>query len=805
MIELPSPPFTTIVPSPDPYAGSKFTWLPSPLSLLFALLLMGFTFTITQVVVIRELLVIFQGNELSIAIILANWLLLEAAGSFFLGKRMTEAASEKKYAFLQIFLSLLLPATIYSIRVLRDIMGLSVGEGASLVQIFFWTAVILSPLGIVDGVLFALGCALYAHFSDKPALSLGKVYLYEALGAGTGGVLYTLLFLPFFCSFEVALLLGIANLASGILLLSSRSKKGRKRSALAGFLWTFLIADIIFLILSGARGLEKSSLNRQWKGLQILESRWSPYGNVAVGRREDQLTFFSNGIPTCTVPIPNIAFAEEMVHYPLLSLAAPKSVLVIGGGPGGVIAEVLKHPVAEVHYTEIDPLMIRIIQENPSPLSREELGNPRVRIHTVDGRLYLKTTPRKFSVILLNLPVPSTLELNRFYTVEFFTEIFRSLREDGVLALHLPGSETYLSREIRDLNFCLKRSLQEVFPSVYVIPGEVNFFLAFASPGAGPLSPGRLIERLEERKISTHFFREPPIRLKLEPHRLQWLEDSLNRGGAVKLNRDGHPSGLYYGIAYWNAQFHPALQVLWGKMENLRLWHLGLALLILICGTLHFWRRRREGWPKGALLWVVSSTGFFGMATSVLLIFAFQTLYGYAYHWIGLLIAFFMAGLASGSWSMNRKLEKIQKIGCALVGVEILIILLAALETILLSFLYSPGLGQGILSAMRYGFILASAAAGYFVGLEFPLAGDLFSRRREGVVRTAGTLYAADLFGAFIGSLLVGVIMVPVLGIVQTCTAIIFLKTSSLALTFLSGLAAEKGKGLNISPTHGAS
>jgi len=70
-------------------------------ALPFALLLMGFTFTITQVVVIRELLVVFLGNELSIAIVLANWLLLEAAGSFFLGRRLGGAASEKGFAFLQ--------------------------------------------------------------------------------------------------------------------------------------------------------------------------------------------------------------------------------------------------------------------------------------------------------------------------------------------------------------------------------------------------------------------------------------------------------------------------------------------------------------------------------------------------------------------------------------------------------------------------------------------------------------------------------------------------------------------------------
>jgi predicted membrane-bound spermidine synthase len=123
--------------------------------------------------------------------------------------------------------------------------------------------------------------------------------------------------------------------------------------------------------------------------------------------------------------------------------------------------------------------------------------------------------------------------------------------------------------------------------------------------------------------------------------------------------------------------------------------------------------------------------------------------------------------------------------------VEILIILFAALGMILLSFLYSPGLGQRALSVLKYVFIPLNAVAGCLVGLEFPLASSLFSCRRAGVVRTAGTLYAADLFGAFIGSLLVGVIMVPVLGILPTFAVIIFLKIASLVFVRLSGLTQQ--------------
>jgi len=751
---------------------------------VLAFILMGFTFTITQVMVIRELLVIFIGNELSTAIILANWLLLEAAGSFLLGKRAGELGLGKRsYAFLQMLVSILLPLTIYGIRSLRDIMGLAVGEGASLVAIFSWTAPILAPLGVVDGIMFAVGCRLHSDRAERGASSVGEVYLLEAVGAGGGGALYTFFLIPFFTSFQVAFFLGTANLISALLLISGDEEKSTgKNKVLAGSLWGILVVNVLLLILPGAQVLEKNSTARQWRGLQVLDSRWSPYGNVTVGRREEQLTFFANGVPVCNAPVPDIALVEEMVHYPLLFIPSPRRVLIIGGGFGGVIGEVLKQPVDEVHYTEIDPLIIRLIKENLTPLTRPEIENPRLHIHNLDGRLFIKTASEKFDGIILNLPSPLTLELNRYYTVEFFNEISKALTGEGVLSVSIPGSETYLSPELRDLNLCLIRSLREVFPSVPVIPGDVNFILASASKDSGPLLPELFIGRLRERKIDTHFLTESQIRLKLDPQRRNWLEGSLRRGEAVKLNRDANPSGLYYGIAYWNAQFHPFVQTLWGKVKELRLWHLALLLFLLTCGAFPLRRKSEEERARGALICLVAASGFFGIAFSVLLIFSFQTLYGYAYHWIGLLIAAFMTGLALGSWTMTRNLGKIRRFFLTMVGIEILMVLFATMGIILLTLLYSPAWGQRLISGMRSTFLLLSGLAGYLVGLEFPLSSVIFSGRGEGVTQTAGILYAADLFGAWAGSLLVGVLFMPVLGILQTCAVILFLKLASLAM-----------------------
>ena len=753
---------------------------------------MGFTFTISQVMVIRELLVVFVGNELSIAIILANWILLEAMGSFVVGRKVGEwGLREGGYAFFQLLLSGLLPLTLYAIRALNDFMGLAPGEGASLLQILFWTIPVLAPIGIMDGILFALGCTLHSKWTEMGAVSIGRVYLLEAIGAGSGGALYTFLFIPSLGSFQVASILGISNLLSGFLLAFRTGGVQKWKWAFLGVWGYFVFVTLLLFIPYSSRIIEKTSMQKLWRGFEVLDSRWSPFGNVTVVRREEQLTFFSNGIPLFNVPVPNIVFVEELVHYPLLLSSSPKKVLIVGGGVGGVIQEILKHPVEEVHYAEIDPLIIQLIRENRTPLTRRELENPKVQVHILDGRHFLKITGQKFDTILLNLPGPFTLELNRFYTVEFFREAFRVLGIDGILALPVPGSETYLAPEARELNLCILKSLRETFSSVAVIPGDPNLILASPSEKLESLTPHPLIRCLQERKIATQFVNPAHINRKMEKQRLEWLDEALKQREEVRLNRDLNPSGIYYGIAYWNAQFHPSFQAFWKQVGEIRLSYFGLVLLGLVGVVAGYRKRVRAGEGKGSLqwvlIWVVTTTGFFGMSTSILLILSFQTLYGYAYGWIGLLVAAFMAGLALGSWMMNRDLEKSQNWIMTLIGLESFIALFSLLVLFILYFLYSSGKEPLNLWTDKIGFLLMSLLSGFWVGLEFPLSSMIFAGYGGGVARTAGILYAADLLGAWAGALLVGVIFIPVMGILLTCGAIILLKLASLALLSIAG------------------
>lgn len=98
---------------------------------------MGFTSLVVQTLLIREFLITFYGNELTIGIILANWIVLEAVGSSLLSRLSLKSNRQNLiYALLQLGISLYLPLSIYFIRTIKNVLGLTIGEGIGILPIF---------------------------------------------------------------------------------------------------------------------------------------------------------------------------------------------------------------------------------------------------------------------------------------------------------------------------------------------------------------------------------------------------------------------------------------------------------------------------------------------------------------------------------------------------------------------------------------------------------------------------------------------------------------------------------------------
>ena len=170
------------------------------------------------------------------------------------------------------------------------------------------------------------------------------------------------------------------------------------------------------------------------------------------------------------------------------------------------------------------------------------------------------------------------------------------------------------------------------------------------------------------------------------------------------------------------------------------------------------------------------------MIFDLVLIFAFQALYGYVYRQIGLLVTAFMVGVAVGSLGMTRFLERIKRDLSTLLRLDLAIILFSVLLP-LIFLLAHPYLDRpAVFLIFPAVFLVLSFLSGLLIGAEFPLANKIYLRTSQSLSGTAGLLYGADLLGGWFGGILGGVVLLPVLGLLKTCMVVVLLKITSLIL-----------------------
>ena len=142
-------------------------------------------------------------------------------------------------------------------------------------------------------------------------------------------------------------------------------------------------------------------------------------------------------------------YHEMLVHVPLFTHPDPKRVLVIGGGDGGTVREILKHPeVEEVHLVEIDGQVIEVCREYLPQLARS-LDDPRVTVHVTDGIKFVNEHTAAFDAILVDSTDPLGPSEGLF-TVAFYADAAQALRDDGVLAVQ-SESPFFLPELVRDI------------------------------------------------------------------------------------------------------------------------------------------------------------------------------------------------------------------------------------------------------------------------------------------------------------------------------------------------------------------
>ncbi|MBW2059318.1 MAG: polyamine aminopropyltransferase [Deltaproteobacteria bacterium] len=193
-------------------------------------------------------------------------------------------------------------------------------------------------------------------------------------------------------------------------------------------------------------------------------------------------------------------YHEMLAHVPMCVHPRVESLLVVGGGDGGVVREVLKHPVGRVDLVEIDQRVIEVTRRYFPEVSCG-LDDPRVHIHIEDGTLFVQGAREAYDVIVVDSTDPIGVGAS-LYEETFYRHVFSALRSGGIVT-----TQTESPFFDQDIIKDLYPKLREVFPIVRTYLAPVPFYpgtlwsFAFCSKGVDPLADfnpsGTSVERIE--------------------------------------------------------------------------------------------------------------------------------------------------------------------------------------------------------------------------------------------------------------------------------------------------------------------
>ena len=391
--------------------------------------------------------------------------------------------------------------------------------------------VVLYGLVLVVGTLVGLEIPLVMrilkrHFRERYALKdlVSQVLTFDYLGALAVAVAFPLLLVPHLGLIRTGLFFGLLNAAVAVwaLWLFRNELRAWRAHAAAS-------AAVVGLLLAGLAGSDRltSWAEDSFYGGDIVHREQSDYQRIVVTSGTAGVRLFLNG---------NLQFHsrdeyryhEALVHPALLAHGAPQRVLILGGGDGMALREVLRHAsVREVTLVELDPRITGLFARQPllRRLNADALADPKLTIVNADAFGWLQQPRGVYDVVIVDFPDPSNFSLGKLYTTTFYESVDQHLAAGGYLVVQ-STSPLIARRSFWTVVRTLEAVGLQTWPYHVHVPsfGEWGFVLA----GRRPLRAAQHLPALPEGlrfltgEVWPTLFQFPPdmARVPAEPNRL---------------------------------------------------------------------------------------------------------------------------------------------------------------------------------------------------------------------------------------------------------------------------------------------
>jgi len=572
------------------------------------LFLVGFFSTAIQLLLIREMINIAGGYELITGIFLASWLIGSSAGSVLAGRSILFDIKRINLIFsISPLISLLM-------MFLLSRLYLNPGQTPSLLESIIFTLLVLSPFCLVAGFAFI---KLTAYAASEKNYAAGKSFAIETAGGILSGLLIPVLTAGLLNTYQILLLLILMSLGYALLTYYLNTNRLKVLTRIL----VLCIASVIIII-------NPDIIFRQllMPGLKIRYSKDTPYGNISKGEyKGESSTYYNQRL----LSYKNDAIEkEENIHYAMVQSPAPEKVLLISGSLKSHLPEILKYPVKKIIYIERDPALISLENIRTDSLTKN------LTIINTDAFRYIKNMKENVDVVILLVPPPSTLTLNRYFTTEFFNEVKQHLSPGGIFMCSPGPGDYYLNKESLSLYSSIFNSLSAVFKKVMPVAGNKLYFIA----SDNELSSS-VCSMIETRKIKNIYVGPDYLADDLIGQKSSETVALMDKN--VRQNSADFPIASYHFQAY-------------NFSKNLNEKTPVLVLIVLFFAAPVIAVRKRN------MMMYFTASAMAGF--EIILLVTLQLTIGNMYQLTGLIIASLMAGLAIGAISDNRFINSISVI-----------------------------------------------------------------------------------------------------------------------------------------------
>lgn len=319
-------------------------------------------------------------------------------------------------------------------------------------QIVMYLEIIV--IGTFVGLEIPLLTRIIEEGEENLRVTISSIFSFDYIGGLVGSIAFPLLLLPQLGYFATAFLVGTMNLVAAMLIVFKYQNRIRNASVykaltiliLSGMVWGMIFSENISEHIEG--GLYRDN---------VILSEHTKYQHIVVTRHRDDIRLYLDGnVQFCSLD--EYRYHEALVHVPMAKAVKREQILVLGGGDGMAVRELLKYDeVKQITLVDLDDEMVELCRtdSNISKLNENALDSERLQVVIGDAYRFLEENEAKYDVIIVDLPDPNNESLNKLYSNVFYRLCGNALNQDGILTVQ--STSPYYAT---DAFWCINKTLE---------------------------------------------------------------------------------------------------------------------------------------------------------------------------------------------------------------------------------------------------------------------------------------------------------------------------------------------------------